>query len=74
MLSQSSALSYVQTPRLRATLIEFYDVATSGATDLTIKSVPKQFMSFNDMNGNSIYQPIRCINVSVSDIYDLLNV
>ena len=39
--SQLTALSYVQTPTLRATLIEFYDVATSGATDSLLYPDPQ---------------------------------
>ena len=39
LASQLSALTYVYTPTLRATNIEFWDVSNSGATDLKINQV-----------------------------------
>ena len=36
LASQLSALTYVYTPTLRATNIEFWDVSNTGATDLII--------------------------------------
>ena len=37
LASQLSAVPYVYTPELRATTVEFWDVANTGATDLIIK-------------------------------------
>ena len=38
LASQLSTLTYVYTPTLRATNIEFWDVANIGAIDLRVKS------------------------------------
>ena len=54
LASQLSALTYVYTPTLRATNIEFWDVANTGATDLKTKSGFANFMSCNTINGINI--------------------
>ena len=54
-VSQLSTLTLVYTPTLRATSIEFSDVANSGATDLIIKSGSAKFMAFKDTDGINIY-------------------
>ena len=55
---QLSALSFVYTPTLRTTNVEFWDVATTGYTDLTIKSGLTDFMTFNITNDINVYKPI----------------
>ena len=52
--TQLSALTYVYTPTIRATNIEFWDVATTGDTDLIIKSGLFNFMSCNTTNGINV--------------------
>ena len=42
-----SALSYVYTPTVRTRNIEFWDVDTSGGTDLNIISGANTFMAFS---------------------------
>ena len=44
--TQLSALTYVDTPTIRTTNIEFWDVATTGDTDLIIKNRFNQFHEF----------------------------
>ena len=46
LASQLSTLTYVYTPTIRATNIEFWDVASTGATDLIIKNRFDQFHCF----------------------------
>ena len=58
LASQLSALTYVYTPTLRATKIEFWDVANTGATDLIIKSGLTNFIAFTTINGINVYKPI----------------
>ena len=45
-------------PTVGATHLEFSDVASSGATNLTIKSGSSVFMALNVCNGIKIYKPI----------------
>ena len=56
------------TPALRATTIEFSDVANSRATDLMIKSGSTNFMTFNVSNGINIYKTILMNNNALSGI------
>ena len=56
--SQLSALTFVYTPTLRATNIDFSDVANSGATDLIIKSGATNFIAFNNSNSVNISEPL----------------
>ena len=58
LASHLSALTYVYTPTLRATNIEFWDVANTGATDLIIKSGFTNFIGFNTINGINVYKPL----------------
>ena len=66
--TQLSALTYVYTPTIRATNIEFWDVGTSGDTDLKIKSGATDFMSLNTTNGINVYNPIIMKSNSLSGI------
>ena len=62
-----SALSYVYTPTVRTRNIEFWDVDTSGNTNLNIKSGADTFMSFSTISSNvkiNVFKPI----LSVEDI------
>ena len=68
LASQLSTLTYVYTPTIRATNIEFWDVANTGATDLIIKSGFTNFMSFHTINGINIYKPIIMNSNSLSGI------
>ena len=58
LASHLSTLTYVYTPTIRATNIEFWDVANIGATDLIIKSAFTNFIAFNTINGMSVYKPL----------------
>ena len=62
LANQLSTLTYVYTPTIRATNIEFWDVANIGATDLIIKSGFTNFMAFNTMNGINVYKPLSIKN------------
>ena len=66
--NQLSALTYVYTPTIRATNIEFWDVATTGDTDFKIKSGATNVMSFNTSNGINVYNPIIMNSNSLSGI------
>ena len=68
LASQLSALTYVYTPTLRATNIEFWDVSNTGATDLIIKSGKTNFVAFRTINGINIYKPIIMNSKSLSGI------
>ena len=62
-----SALSYVYTPTVRTRNIEFWDVDTSGSTNLNIISGVNTFMSFSTISSNvkiNVFKPI----LSVEDI------
>ena len=62
-----SALSYVYTPTVRTRNIEFWDVDTSGGTDLKIISGANTFMAFSTISTNvkiNVFKPI----LSVEDI------
>ena len=62
-----SALSYVYTPTVRTRNIEFWDVDTSGSTNLNIISGADTFMSFSTISTNvkiNVFKPI----LSVEDI------
>ena len=62
-----SALSYVYTPTVRTRNIEFWDVGTSGSTNLNIISGADTFMSFSTISTNvkiNVFKPI----LSVEDI------
>ena len=48
--TQLSTITYMYTPTLMATNIEFSDVATSGASDLITKSGSTYVMPFNNIN------------------------
>ena len=52
-------------PALRTTHIEFSDVASSGATELIIKS-SFNFMVFNFINGINMYKPLVMNNSALS--------
>ena len=52
--NQLSALTFVNTPTLRAPKMEFSDVSASGATDLIIKSGSNHFIAFTVSNGINI--------------------
>ena len=58
LASQLSTLTYVYTPTLRATNIEFSDVANTGATNLIFKSGLTNFMDCNVNDGINIYKPL----------------
>ena len=58
LASQLSALTYVHTPKLRATNIEFWDVSNTGATDLINKSGLTNFAAVNTINGIHVYTPL----------------
>ena len=54
--NQLSSLTSVNTPTLRAAIIEFSDASTSGATDLISKSCSTNVMPFNATYGIDIYK------------------
>ena len=69
--SQLSALTYVYTSAIRATNIEFWDVANIGATELIIKSGFTNFKAFNTINGTNVYKPLLINNNSFSGIMSI---
>ena len=69
--SQLSALTYVYTSTIRATNIEFWDVANIGATELIIKSGFTNFKAFNTINGTNVYKPLLINNNSFSGIMSI---
>ena len=56
-VSQLASINFMYTFTLRATYLDFTDVANSGATDLIIKSGSTDFMSFSVSNSINVYQP-----------------
>ena len=66
--SHLSTLTSVYTPTLRATNIEFSNVANTGATDLIMKSGFTNFMPLNAVNGINVYNLILMHNNSLSGI------
>ena len=66
--TQLSALTHVYTPTIRATNIEFWDVANTGATYLIIKSGLTNFIAFNTINGINVYKPVLMNNIFLSGL------
>ena len=71
LASQLSAINYVYTPTVRATNTEYWDVATTGDTDLKIKSGATNFMFFNTSNCINVYDPIIMNSNALSGITNI---
>ena len=71
LASQLSSLTYVYTPTIRATNIEFWDVANIGATDLIIKSGITNFIGSHTFNVINVYKLLLMSNNSLSGIISI---
>ena len=71
LASQLSSLTYVYTPTIRATNIEFWDVANIGATDLKIKSGITNSIGSHTFNVINVYKLLLMSNNSLSGIISI---
>ena len=69
--NELSSTSYIYTPTVRTRNTEFWDVGTSGVTDLKIKSGATTFMTFNITNGIDINKPIIMNNNSITGMSNI---
>ena len=71
LASQLPSLTYVYTPTIRATNIEFWDVANIGATDLIIQSGITNFIASHTFNVINVYKLLLMSNNSLSGIISI---